>query len=74
MERITSKSRVKVNVITPNGGYRQVSDSFKLNEPESRNPNGFKDTINTGVTSTIKKGSATPNIITTNPATYRTNG
>ena len=67
---------MKVNVVTPSGTYGQVSDSFKLNKPQiSRNPNGFKETtINTGIASTMKKGSATPNIITTNPATYRTNG
>ena len=77
MEKVAmSKSRVKVNVVTPTGNYGQVSDSFKLSKPQviSRNQNTGKENTNTGLASTMKKGSATPNIITTNPATYRTNG
>jgi hypothetical protein len=38
MERITqSKSKVKVNVVTPTGNYRNISESFKINKPPSRN-------------------------------------
>ena len=73
MEKITqSKSRIKVNVVTPTGTYGQISDSFKLGGPPqiTRNTNDVKGTENTGgMASTIKKTSATPNIVTTVPAT-----